>query len=331
MKIVRLIHRWTGGLIGLLLALMGLSGALLVHEDAFLRATVPHAADVQRQDAATLGAAATRIFAAKDRPRSIVLATSAWACTSWPTRAGPAAQQGRARGLCRPGRGDRPELDLELGPAGGLAVRLPPSPVQRRRGRDRRRDRRPGGTGLRRHRPVAVVADPADVPCPALAADDEAGGDRPPSPRPGRPGGAAADPVADHRGGDEPEMVLRRDPGAVLLGGRDEGGLGPAEDQGRQAGQGPGLDGGDRPGPGALSRRRGADHRPAGQARRPDLGAPAPAGRMAAQRPHHGLVRPGHGRMVADRDAQACRWARGSPISTTRCTRPRSAACLTGW
>lgn len=75
MKVLRLLHRWTGGLIGLLLALLGFTGALLVHEDAFLRATVPHAADAQRQDAATVGAMATRVFAAQDRPRSIVLAT----------------------------------------------------------------------------------------------------------------------------------------------------------------------------------------------------------------------------------------------------------------
>lgn len=75
MKILRLLHRWSGGLIGLLLAVLGLTGALLVHEDAFLRATVPHAADAQRQDTATLAAAASRIFAAQERPRSIVLAT----------------------------------------------------------------------------------------------------------------------------------------------------------------------------------------------------------------------------------------------------------------
>jgi uncharacterized iron-regulated membrane protein len=75
MKILRLIHRWTGGLIGLLLAVLGLTGALLVHEDAYLRATAPHAADAQVQDTATLAAAATRIFTARDRPRSIVLAT----------------------------------------------------------------------------------------------------------------------------------------------------------------------------------------------------------------------------------------------------------------
>jgi uncharacterized iron-regulated membrane protein len=75
MKTLRLLHRWTGGLIGLLLALLGFTGALLVHEDAFLRVTVPHAADAQRQDAATLGAMATKVFAAEDRPRSIVLAS----------------------------------------------------------------------------------------------------------------------------------------------------------------------------------------------------------------------------------------------------------------
>ncbi|MCY1646581.1 PepSY-associated TM helix domain-containing protein [Caulobacter sp. SL161] len=75
MPLLRLLHRWTGGLIGLLLALLGFSGALLVHEDAFLRATVPHAADAQRQDAATLAAMAAKVFAAEDRPRSIVLAT----------------------------------------------------------------------------------------------------------------------------------------------------------------------------------------------------------------------------------------------------------------
>ena len=76
MKALRLLHRWAGGLIGLLLALLGLSGALLVHEDAFLRATVPHAAEGQRQDTATLAAAVTRVFAAEERPRSIVLATA---------------------------------------------------------------------------------------------------------------------------------------------------------------------------------------------------------------------------------------------------------------
>ena len=74
MPTLRLLHRWAGGLIGLFLAVLGLSGALLVHKDAFLRATLPHAADVQVQDTAAVAAAVTRIFAEPDRPRSIVLA-----------------------------------------------------------------------------------------------------------------------------------------------------------------------------------------------------------------------------------------------------------------
>lgn len=75
MPTLRLLHRWAGGLIGLFLAVLGLSGALLVHKDAYLRATLPHAADAQRQDVATIAAAAAKIFAGPDAPRSIILAS----------------------------------------------------------------------------------------------------------------------------------------------------------------------------------------------------------------------------------------------------------------
>ncbi len=37
------IHRWTGAFVGLVLAALGLSGTLLLYEDAWLRSTVPHA------------------------------------------------------------------------------------------------------------------------------------------------------------------------------------------------------------------------------------------------------------------------------------------------
>ena len=76
MSWVRLLHRWTGGLIGLFLAVIGLTGALMAHEDTFLRATVPHARDVQVRDPVVIGAALTKIFAQADRPRSVVLASS---------------------------------------------------------------------------------------------------------------------------------------------------------------------------------------------------------------------------------------------------------------
>jgi len=76
MAILRLLHRWSGGLIGLFLVVLGLSGALLVHKDDFLRATLPHAADAQVQDAALVAAAVERIFAdPQDQPRSIILAS----------------------------------------------------------------------------------------------------------------------------------------------------------------------------------------------------------------------------------------------------------------
>ena len=39
------IHRWTGAVIGLLLAVLGITGTFLLYEDAWLRATVPHAAE----------------------------------------------------------------------------------------------------------------------------------------------------------------------------------------------------------------------------------------------------------------------------------------------
>ena len=75
MRALDLIHRWTGGLIGLLLAVLGLSGALLVHKDAWLRWTVPHATDAQLTDVATLGAVTAKLLAAPERPASILYAS----------------------------------------------------------------------------------------------------------------------------------------------------------------------------------------------------------------------------------------------------------------
>lgn len=56
------LHRWTGGLIGLLLVVIGLSGLMLVHKDAWLRATLPHAADVQVTDAGRIAGAITTVL-----------------------------------------------------------------------------------------------------------------------------------------------------------------------------------------------------------------------------------------------------------------------------
>jgi uncharacterized iron-regulated membrane protein len=74
MRLVRLAHRWTGGLIGLLLLVLGLTGTVLVFKDDWLRAVVPHAAEARVSDPRLIGAALDQAFSASDRPRSVILA-----------------------------------------------------------------------------------------------------------------------------------------------------------------------------------------------------------------------------------------------------------------
>lgn len=114
MRLLDLLHRWTGGLIGLLLATLGLTGTLLVHKEAWLRWTVAHAADPQRQDVATLAAAAERLFAAPERPDSILFATEGFGLNrlSYAGEAGGYATQAGEVVARWNGVGDRPELWL---------------------------------------------------------------------------------------------------------------------------------------------------------------------------------------------------------------------------
>jgi uncharacterized iron-regulated membrane protein len=60
MRLIDLSHRWTGGFLGLLLAILGLTGALLVHRDAWIM--LPHAGDAQVQTTQVLAATAQRIM-----------------------------------------------------------------------------------------------------------------------------------------------------------------------------------------------------------------------------------------------------------------------------
>lgn len=73
MRWIDLLHRWTGGLIGLLLALLGLSGTILLWKDTWLRWTLPGAADARVTDPAALGDLTARLMA--DAPGSILLAS----------------------------------------------------------------------------------------------------------------------------------------------------------------------------------------------------------------------------------------------------------------
>ena len=74
LKTLDLVHRWTGGLIGLLLALLGLTGALLVHKDAWV--SLPHAHDAQITGTGQVAAAVERIMAdPAQRPAGVIFAS----------------------------------------------------------------------------------------------------------------------------------------------------------------------------------------------------------------------------------------------------------------
>lgn len=72
MKWIDLLHRWAGGIVGLVLALLGLSGAILVFKHQWL-GWLPGAGDPQRQDAAALAAQMDAALAAPgEAPRSVL-------------------------------------------------------------------------------------------------------------------------------------------------------------------------------------------------------------------------------------------------------------------
>ncbi|RVT95109.1 PepSY-associated TM helix domain-containing protein [Sphingomonas crocodyli] len=77
MKTLDTLHRWTGGLIGLVLALLGLSGAILVHRDAWIM--LPHAEDARVEDFDAVARATARMMASPDaRPQSIIYASDSF-------------------------------------------------------------------------------------------------------------------------------------------------------------------------------------------------------------------------------------------------------------
>lgn len=74
MSVIDGLHRWTGGLIGLLLVVLGLSGLALVHKDAWLRVVAPHAADPLTVDAGATARSLDAIFSHSEAT-SVTLAT----------------------------------------------------------------------------------------------------------------------------------------------------------------------------------------------------------------------------------------------------------------
>ena len=75
MALLDTLHRWAGWFLGLVLALLGLTGAILVHRDAWIM--LPHAGDAQIQSTRILAATTERLMAdPTTRPQSITFANA---------------------------------------------------------------------------------------------------------------------------------------------------------------------------------------------------------------------------------------------------------------
>ncbi len=131
MKWIDLLHRWTGGIVGLVLAVLGLSGAILVFKHQWL-GWLPGAGDAQRQDVATLAAQMNAALAVPgEAPRSLLFAYSDFGLTrrSYSGEAGVYADQAGRVVAAWDSKWDRFELwlfdlhhHLFLGDAGEIAA-----------------------------------------------------------------------------------------------------------------------------------------------------------------------------------------------------------------
>ena len=75
MRAIRFAHRWTGGFIGLMLLVLGLSGTLLAFKDDYLRLVFPPAREAPITDPIRMGAVVETIQKSLHQPRSVILAT----------------------------------------------------------------------------------------------------------------------------------------------------------------------------------------------------------------------------------------------------------------
>lgn len=81
MRMVDLLHRWGGGLLGIILALLGLSGAILVHREEWIM--LPHADDPRLADPAVLGDLAARLLDQAGNGESLVFASDRFGLVQW--------------------------------------------------------------------------------------------------------------------------------------------------------------------------------------------------------------------------------------------------------
>lgn len=113
MRLLDWLHRWTGGLIGLVLVVLGLSGTILLHRDAWIM--LPHAGDAQIADNAAVAGALEQIMAdPASRPVSVLFASDSFGLNrlTFADGGGAYADQAGARVASWKGEWERPELFL---------------------------------------------------------------------------------------------------------------------------------------------------------------------------------------------------------------------------
>lgn len=89
MQVIDFLHRWIGGTVGLLLALLGLSGVALVHRYSWIM--LPHAGDTGPQSAERVAVLAQAVMThGASRPRSILFAGEEFGLSrlTWPGSGG---------------------------------------------------------------------------------------------------------------------------------------------------------------------------------------------------------------------------------------------------
>lgn len=112
MRLLDSLHRWTGGIVGLLLAVLGLTGLFLVHRDSLTFA--PHAGDVRVTDMESLAATTQHLMTTGPMPQSITYASDDFGLLRLAYKGGKGAYADQAGALVMQwdSQWQRPELWL---------------------------------------------------------------------------------------------------------------------------------------------------------------------------------------------------------------------------
>lgn len=112
MRVLDLLHRWGGGIFGLILAVLGFSGAILVWKEALV--ALPHVGDAPVADPAVLGDLTARLLARAENGDSLIYASDRFGLVQLRTSGGGGLYAGQSGGVVArwSSQWERPELWL---------------------------------------------------------------------------------------------------------------------------------------------------------------------------------------------------------------------------